>query len=136
MDGRGRVVDNIFTERLWRSVKYEEFYLHDYASPWKARQSTSTTLSAPTRRWITAPRQSSTTRATQPNCYSQKGGVWLKPMSFRVQRFLSTQKRAKQLPSKRTQAEFKRGVTSATKSIKLERKMKWKMNIWKPLCRP
>jgi len=39
MDGRGRVVDNIFTERLWRSVKYEEFYLHDYASPWKARQS-------------------------------------------------------------------------------------------------
>ena len=30
MDGRGRVVDNIFTERLWRSVKYEEVYLHEY----------------------------------------------------------------------------------------------------------
>jgi putative transposase len=30
MDGRGRVFDNIFTERLWRSVKYEEVYLHDY----------------------------------------------------------------------------------------------------------
>ena len=30
MDGRGRVFDNIFIERLWRSVKYEEVYLHDY----------------------------------------------------------------------------------------------------------
>lgn len=39
MDGRGRVVDNIFTERLWRSVKYEEVYLHDYDSPREARQS-------------------------------------------------------------------------------------------------
>lgn len=31
MDGRGRALDNIFVERLWRSVKYEEVYLHDYA---------------------------------------------------------------------------------------------------------
>lgn len=31
MDGRGRCFDNIFTERLWRSVKYEEVYLKDYA---------------------------------------------------------------------------------------------------------
>jgi putative transposase len=38
MDGRGRVVDNIFTERLWRSVKYEEVYLHDYDSPREAQQ--------------------------------------------------------------------------------------------------
>lgn len=30
MDGRGRCWDNIFVERLWRSVKYEEVYLHDY----------------------------------------------------------------------------------------------------------
>ncbi len=30
MDGRGRAYDNIFIERLWRSVKYEEVYLHDY----------------------------------------------------------------------------------------------------------
>ena len=30
MDGRGRAFDNIFTERLWRSVKYEEVYLKDY----------------------------------------------------------------------------------------------------------
>lgn len=38
MDGRGRVFDNIFVERLWRSVKYEEVYLHDYANPHEARQ--------------------------------------------------------------------------------------------------
>lgn len=31
-DGRGRVFDNIFIERLWRSVKYEEVYLNDYDS--------------------------------------------------------------------------------------------------------
>jgi len=30
MDGRGRVFDNIFVERLWRSVKYEEVYVQDY----------------------------------------------------------------------------------------------------------
>lgn len=32
MDGRGRALDNIFIERLWRSVKYEDIYLKDYAS--------------------------------------------------------------------------------------------------------
>ena len=32
MDGRGRVFDNIFIERLWRSVKYEDIYLKDYVS--------------------------------------------------------------------------------------------------------
>ena len=31
-DGRGRAMDNIFVERLWRTVKYEEVYLHDYSS--------------------------------------------------------------------------------------------------------
>jgi putative transposase len=30
MDGRGRAIDNIFIERLWRSVKYEHIYLHAY----------------------------------------------------------------------------------------------------------
>ena len=33
MDGRGRVFDNIFVERLWRTVKYEDIYLKDYATP-------------------------------------------------------------------------------------------------------
>jgi putative transposase len=39
MDGKGRALDNVFTERLWRSVKYEEVYLHEYESPRVARQS-------------------------------------------------------------------------------------------------
>ena len=30
MDGRGRCMDNIFTERLWRTIKYEDVYLKDY----------------------------------------------------------------------------------------------------------
>jgi putative transposase len=38
MDGRGRCMDNIFTERLWRSVKYEEVYLSEYESPCDARR--------------------------------------------------------------------------------------------------
>ena len=33
MDGRGRVFDNIFVERLWRTVKYEDVYLRDYQTP-------------------------------------------------------------------------------------------------------
>lgn len=32
MDGRGRALDNVFVERLWRSVKYEHVYLHEYAT--------------------------------------------------------------------------------------------------------
>lgn len=32
MDGRGRALDNIFVERLWRTVKYEHVYLNDYAT--------------------------------------------------------------------------------------------------------
>lgn len=33
MDGKGRWMDNVFVERLWRSVKYEDIYLHAYESP-------------------------------------------------------------------------------------------------------
>lgn len=32
MDGRGRALDNVFIERLWRSLKYEDLYLHDYSN--------------------------------------------------------------------------------------------------------
>jgi len=39
MDGRGRALDNVFVERLWRSVKYEEVYLKDYADGWQAEDS-------------------------------------------------------------------------------------------------
>lgn len=38
MDSRGRAMDNIFTERLWRSLKYEEIYLKDYATVLEARE--------------------------------------------------------------------------------------------------
>lgn len=39
MDGRGRVFDNIFVERLWRTVKYEEVYLKEYGDVEQARES-------------------------------------------------------------------------------------------------
>ena len=38
MDGKGRFLDNIFTERLWRTIKYEEVYLNDYISPRETSQ--------------------------------------------------------------------------------------------------
>jgi putative transposase len=38
-DGRGRALDNVFVERLWRSVKYEEVYLKDYQTVSEARSS-------------------------------------------------------------------------------------------------
>ena len=39
MDGKGAWRDNVFVERLWRSVKYEEVYLHAYDSVSEARAS-------------------------------------------------------------------------------------------------
>ena len=53
MDGRGRVFDNIFVERLWRSVKYEEVFLHDYQdvgegrAAWAATSPSTTRAAAP-----------------------------------------------------------------------------------------
>jgi len=38
MDGKGRWVDNVFVERLWRSVKYEHVYLHAYENVSEAKQ--------------------------------------------------------------------------------------------------
>ena len=37
MDSKGRALDNVFTERLWRTVKYEEVYIKDYTTPREAR---------------------------------------------------------------------------------------------------
>lgn len=37
MDGRGRCLDNVFTERLWRTIKYENIYLKSYADPIEAK---------------------------------------------------------------------------------------------------
>ena len=62
MDGRGRCMDNIFIERLWRSLEYEAVYLHEIAdgfSPPGARSaigSASTTSRGRTRRWTGEPR--------------------------------------------------------------------------------
>jgi putative transposase len=38
MDGRGRCMDNIFTERLWRTVKYEDVYIKEYTTPRELRR--------------------------------------------------------------------------------------------------
>jgi putative transposase len=38
MDGRGRCMDNIFIERLWRSLKYEAVYLHELTDGFKAKR--------------------------------------------------------------------------------------------------
>lgn len=63
MDGKGRCMDNIFVERLWRSLKYEEVYLHAYASVAEAKAGIGAWLdfyngSASTRAWaIATPRQ-------------------------------------------------------------------------------
>jgi putative transposase len=38
MAGKGRAIDNVFTERLWRSIKYEEVYLNSYETPREARE--------------------------------------------------------------------------------------------------
>ena len=38
MDGRGRALDNVFIERLWRTVKYEDIYLKEYKSVWECER--------------------------------------------------------------------------------------------------
>jgi len=42
MDGKGRAMDNIFIERLWRTVKYEEIYLKEYKSVAELKKSLKT----------------------------------------------------------------------------------------------
>ena len=66
MDGRGRYQDNIFVERLWRTVKYEEVYLKAYANGLEARKglrntSGSTTTRGRIRPWATVRRRKSST---------------------------------------------------------------------------
>ena len=38
MDGKGRAIDNVFTERFWRSIKYEDIYLKEYETPRYSRK--------------------------------------------------------------------------------------------------
>ncbi|MFK4531970.1 hypothetical protein ABIA00_000153 [Bradyrhizobium ottawaense] len=62
MDGRGRWMDNVFIERLWRSLKYEDIYLEGYSDGHEAEAGIArwiasfTISSAPIRRWKTARR--------------------------------------------------------------------------------
>jgi putative transposase len=57
MDGKGRFLDNIFIERLWRSLKYEEVFIKAYGSVIEARRGiggwlSSTATSGRIRRWV------------------------------------------------------------------------------------
>ena len=68
MDGKGRYLDNIFVERLWRSIKYEEVYLKAYQTVAEARTGimptwSSTTGRGLTRLWATGPQQRCTNMA-------------------------------------------------------------------------
>jgi len=38
MDGKGRALDNVFVERLWRTVKYEDVYIKEYSSVAECRE--------------------------------------------------------------------------------------------------
>ena len=64
MDGRGRAFDNIFVERLWRSVKHEEMYLKGYATMGELliglTKYFATTASGRTKRWEIEPPMQST----------------------------------------------------------------------------
>ena len=69
MDGKGRYLDNIFVERLWRSIKYEEVYLKAYQTVavgpnWDQSPTwSSTTGRGLTRLWATGPQQRCTNMA-------------------------------------------------------------------------
>ena len=68
MDGKGRYLDNIFVERLWRSIKYEEVYLKAYQTVAEARTGINAYLEfynrqSLTRLWATGPQQRCTNMA-------------------------------------------------------------------------
>ena len=77
MDGKGCWWDNVFVERLWKSVKYEEVYLHAYDSVSEAKRGLekyfirSTTSIDRTRR-LTTRRRMSSTSTTCPHCQKQR----------------------------------------------------------------
>ncbi len=69
MDGKGRWVDNVFVERLWRSVKYEEVYLHAYETASEARAG----LARYFRFYNTERRHQSLNRLTPEQAYAAQG---------------------------------------------------------------
>jgi putative transposase len=72
MDGKGRCMDNIFVERLWRSLKYEEVYLHAYANLTEAKAEIGSWL-----RFYNEERPHQSHAYRTPRQVYQKGlGVW------------------------------------------------------------
>ena len=55
MDGRGRCMDNIFIERLWRSLKYEAVYLHELSNGFQAQRVIARWMESTTPKGITPP---------------------------------------------------------------------------------
>ena len=79
MDGKGRYQDNIFVERLWRTVKYEEVHLKAYASAGEARRELGAYFrfyndQRPTRPWDIGRRGKCPLRARHPKMKSQQLG--------------------------------------------------------------
>jgi hypothetical protein len=73
MGGRGRALDNVFVERLWRTVKYEDVYLKDYSDPPDAVRnlgpySSSTMDSGCIKRWIIKRRKPCTAINRKQRC--------------------------------------------------------------------
>lgn len=80
MDGKGRYTDNIFVERLWRSIKYEEVYLKAYGNGTEARAGlgliwTSTTRNGPTRPWATG-LQGKCSKGSKGSVYRNRRGYY------------------------------------------------------------
>ncbi len=75
MDGRGRAMDNIFTERLWRSVKYEEVYLKNYDSVLDAKDGLTTYFDIYNNRRL----HQALNYQTPAELYFKKGGMDLNP---------------------------------------------------------
>ena len=81
MDGKGRYQDNIFVERLWRTVKYEEVYLKAYANDLEARRGLGeyfrlyNNQRGPIRPWATGPRPRCSTGTRWHGRMSRKKGV-------------------------------------------------------------
>ena len=85
MDGRGRFMDNIFIERLWRSLKYEAVYLHEIADGLTARRVTGESIDfynieRPTWRGVAGPRSKST--GTRPCGYDGQAARRLAPHPY------------------------------------------------------
>jgi putative transposase len=72
MDGKGHCMDNIFVERLWRSLKYEEVYIHSYASVAEATAGIGAWL-----RFYNDERQHQSHGYRTPRAVYEEQGLWI-----------------------------------------------------------